>query len=252
MIVIAIIVILSGATVIGVVSWLRNAQNTQAKLEAENGDNFEAAAYDKVNKIAGTAGSHVVQQTNLDTPAPTQAVNNGNNDNNNNNNNNNNNDNNNNDNNNNNNNNNDNNNNNNNNNDNNNNNNNNNDSGNNGNSGSGDVATNGSGSYTYWNDNGGQLTVDINQQGIKDDNVVTFVFKVNNGTIKNVNNLGNYNPSFSYSGSTVTVTIKKSDCPEWMRNNWNGGNFGSNIQPQFEITGGTKTEVTLVSATSSK
>ena len=64
--------------------------------------------------------------------------------------------------------------------------------------------------------------------------------------------LKDYNPSFSYSGSTVTVTIKKSDCPEWMRNNWNGGNFGSNIQPQFEITGGTNTEVTLVSATSSK
>ncbi|MBE7070218.1 MAG: prepilin-type N-terminal cleavage/methylation domain-containing protein [Ruminococcaceae bacterium] len=62
MIVVAIIVILSGATTIGIVSMLRNAQNTAANLEAENGDNFEASAREKVNKIGGTAGS-MQQQT---------------------------------------------------------------------------------------------------------------------------------------------------------------------------------------------
>lgn len=62
MIVVAIIVILSGATTIGIVSMLRNAQNTAANLEAENGDNFEASAREKVKKIGGTAGS-MQQQT---------------------------------------------------------------------------------------------------------------------------------------------------------------------------------------------
>lgn len=71
--VIAIIVILSGATAIGVVSWLNNAKNTAARLEQNNGDNFEKAARGEVESVRGTAGSHVVQQTNLNTPAPTAA-----------------------------------------------------------------------------------------------------------------------------------------------------------------------------------
>ena len=71
--VIAIIVILSGATAIGVVSWLNNAKNTAARLEQNNGDNFEKDARGEVESVRGTAGSHVVQQTNLNTPAPTAA-----------------------------------------------------------------------------------------------------------------------------------------------------------------------------------
>lgn len=57
MIVIAIIVILSGATAIGVVSWLNNAKNTAANLEANNGENFENEARESIRKIGGTAGS---------------------------------------------------------------------------------------------------------------------------------------------------------------------------------------------------
>lgn len=57
MIVIAIVVILSGATVIGVVSWLNNAKTTAANLEANNGDNFEKEEMESIKKIGGTAGS---------------------------------------------------------------------------------------------------------------------------------------------------------------------------------------------------
>lgn len=71
LLVIGIIVILSGATAIGVISWVNNAKNTAANLEANNGDHFEQEALESVKKIAGTAGSHVINQTNLDTPAPT-------------------------------------------------------------------------------------------------------------------------------------------------------------------------------------
>ena len=69
--VVGIVVILSGATVIGVVSWINSAKNTAAKLEQENGDNFEKDARNAVESVRGTAPSHVVNQTNLDTPAPT-------------------------------------------------------------------------------------------------------------------------------------------------------------------------------------
>ncbi len=44
MIVIAIIVILAGATAVGVVSWLNNAKNAQNNVLSNNGDNFENAA----------------------------------------------------------------------------------------------------------------------------------------------------------------------------------------------------------------
>lgn len=69
--VVGIVVILSGATVIGVVSWLHSAKDTAAKLEQENGDNFENDARKAVESVKGTAPSHVVNQTNLNTPAPT-------------------------------------------------------------------------------------------------------------------------------------------------------------------------------------
>jgi len=54
MIVIAVIVILSGATAIGVVSWLNNAKDTAADLEARNGENFENEARETVKNIAGS------------------------------------------------------------------------------------------------------------------------------------------------------------------------------------------------------
>ena len=41
MIVIAIIVILSGATAVGVVSWVNKAQKTRENVELKNCDNFE-------------------------------------------------------------------------------------------------------------------------------------------------------------------------------------------------------------------
>jgi prepilin-type N-terminal cleavage/methylation domain-containing protein len=57
MIVIAVIVILSGATAIGVVSWLNNAKNTAANLEANNGDNFEKEEMESIKKIGGVGAS---------------------------------------------------------------------------------------------------------------------------------------------------------------------------------------------------
>ena len=55
MIVIAIIIILSGATAIGVVSWLKGAQNTQKQVLDNNGDNFENNARLAVETYAGKA-----------------------------------------------------------------------------------------------------------------------------------------------------------------------------------------------------
>ena len=63
LLVIGIIVILSGATAIGVISWVNNAKNTAANLEANNGDHFEQEALESVKKIAGTAGSHVIKKS---------------------------------------------------------------------------------------------------------------------------------------------------------------------------------------------
>ena len=239
MIVVAIMVILTGATAVGIVSWLNSAKSTAANLEQNNGDHFEESAINEIKKIAGTAGSHVVQQTKVNTPAVTQAPevteapkttdapevteapktteaprttdapnpqggnggsgNSG--------------------------------------------------SGNSGSSGSSGAISTSDGAYTYWDDHGGQLTVDIDQESIKNANTITLTFKVNSGSITGVNNLSNYSPSINCSGNTVTVVIKKSDCPEWMRNNWNSGNFGGTIYPQFALSGGTKTQVSLVSAT---
>ena len=73
MIVVAIMVILTGATAVGIVSWLNSAKSTAANLEQNNGDHFEESAINEIKKIAGTAGSHVVQQTKVNTPAVTQA-----------------------------------------------------------------------------------------------------------------------------------------------------------------------------------
>ncbi len=239
LLVIGIIVILSGATAIGVISWVNNAKNTAANLEANNGDHFEQEALESVKKIAGTAGSHVINQTNLDTPAPTTpkpttkpnnnddpnppadptpvpatptpeptpttAPDNG--------------------------------------------------GGNGGgNSGGGNISSDvvsSVGGYNYWNNESGTMNVGINQDSIKNANTITLTFKVNSGNITTINNLGNYNPSISYNGSTATVVIKKSDVPDWMRNNWNNGNFG-NLDPQFALSGGSNTSVSLVGASYSR
>ena len=73
LIVIAIIVILSGATMIGVVSAVNKAKQNAAKLEENNGDNFESEAMRDVFTAKGTLGSDVPNQTNVDTPSPTPA-----------------------------------------------------------------------------------------------------------------------------------------------------------------------------------
>ena len=57
--VIAIVVILSSVSVVGIAATLSKAQNAQAKLQAENGDNFEVVAWSKVNSIGtGLGGSY--------------------------------------------------------------------------------------------------------------------------------------------------------------------------------------------------
>jgi prepilin-type N-terminal cleavage/methylation domain-containing protein len=101
--------------------------------------------------------------------------------------------------------------------------------------------------YNYWNNNSGALKVTINQGGIKSANKVTLTFEVNSGSISKVKNLDNYSPSVTYNGSKVTVVIDKSKVYEWKRNDWNNGNFGD-IDAQFELAGGDNTKVTLVSA----
>ncbi|MDO4876376.1 MAG: type II secretion system protein [Oscillospiraceae bacterium] len=71
--VIAIIVILSGATMIGVVSTINKTRENAAKLEENNGDNFESEAMVAVESAKGTVPSHVVNQEKVDTPEPTKA-----------------------------------------------------------------------------------------------------------------------------------------------------------------------------------
>ena len=55
LIVVAIIVILAGATAVGVVSWLNNAKNAQNNVLSNNGDNFENEARLAVETANGTA-----------------------------------------------------------------------------------------------------------------------------------------------------------------------------------------------------
>ena len=74
LIVIAIIVILSGATMIGVVSAVNKAKQNAAKLEENNGDNFESEAMRDVFTAKGTLGSDVPNQTNVDTPTPAETT----------------------------------------------------------------------------------------------------------------------------------------------------------------------------------
>ena len=59
LIVVAIIVILAGATAVGVVSWLNNAKNAQNNVLSNNGDNFENAARLAVETANGTAPAWV-------------------------------------------------------------------------------------------------------------------------------------------------------------------------------------------------
>ena len=72
--VIAIIVILSGATMIGVVSTINKTRENAAKLEENNGDNFESEAMMAVESAKGTAPSHVVNQEKVDTPTPAETT----------------------------------------------------------------------------------------------------------------------------------------------------------------------------------
>ena len=72
--VIAIIVILSGATMIGVVSTINKTRENAAKLEENNGDNFESEAMVAVESAKGTAPSHVVNQEKVDTPTPAETT----------------------------------------------------------------------------------------------------------------------------------------------------------------------------------
>lgn len=74
MIVIAIIVILSGATAVGVVSWLNNAKNAQNNVLTNNGDNFENEARLAVESAKGEVpegiGESVTVNPVTNTPAP--------------------------------------------------------------------------------------------------------------------------------------------------------------------------------------
>ena len=72
--VLAIIVILSGATAIGIVSSINKAKENAAKLEQNNGNNFESEAMEAVLTAKGTVGSDVVNQTSLDTPTPAETT----------------------------------------------------------------------------------------------------------------------------------------------------------------------------------
>ena len=108
-------------------------------------------------------------------------------------------------------------------------------------------------SYTYWNDGAGELTINTNDSGLATANTVTLVFQVNDGNITAINNLNNYKPDISYNGNTATVVIDKNKVDEWKKNAWNNGSFADNgekkLKPQFSISGGKDTQVTLVSAT---
>lgn len=68
-IVIAIIVILAGASAVGVVAWVQNANKTKEKLEAENGDNFEVSALAEVASAVPSAPSYVIPKETAETPA---------------------------------------------------------------------------------------------------------------------------------------------------------------------------------------
>ena len=68
-IVIAIIVILAGASAVGVVAWVRKANETKDKVELNNGDNFEAAALSEVAAAVPSAPSYVIPKETAQTPA---------------------------------------------------------------------------------------------------------------------------------------------------------------------------------------
>jgi len=56
--VIAVIVILSSASVIGIAATMNKAKTAELKLQAENGDNFEVVAWSKVNSIGEGLGGN--------------------------------------------------------------------------------------------------------------------------------------------------------------------------------------------------
>ena len=66
LLVVAIVVILSGATVIGVASWVNSAQATASKAKNDSA-NFEADAVLEVNKKKGYVNSEAVETTKLET-----------------------------------------------------------------------------------------------------------------------------------------------------------------------------------------
>ena len=74
LVVIGIIVVLSGATIVGVVSWVNNAKNTKEKVLNSNGENFENDARLAVETFAGKAPEYVKEKETLNpitnTPAP--------------------------------------------------------------------------------------------------------------------------------------------------------------------------------------
>ena len=77
LLVVAIVVILSGATIIGVASWVNSAEATANKAK-QNSANFEADAVLEVDKKKGYVPSAVGETTALET-GDTEAGNNGNN-----------------------------------------------------------------------------------------------------------------------------------------------------------------------------
>ena len=77
LLVVAIVVILSGATIIGVASWVNSAEATANKAK-QNSANFEADAVLEVDKKKGYVPSAVGETTALET-GDTEASNNGNN-----------------------------------------------------------------------------------------------------------------------------------------------------------------------------
>ena len=77
LLVVAIVVILSGATVIGVASWVNQSKATAQQLTAKSAD-FEASAVKDVNEKKGTLGTNAVETESLETGS-TETNNNGNN-----------------------------------------------------------------------------------------------------------------------------------------------------------------------------
>jgi prepilin-type N-terminal cleavage/methylation domain-containing protein len=74
LVVIGIIVVLSGATIVGVVSWVNNANNTKNKVLNDNGENFENDARLAVETFAGKAPEYVKEKETVNpitnTPGP--------------------------------------------------------------------------------------------------------------------------------------------------------------------------------------